>query len=136
MPDEIYCKRLDESSLKGVIYLGVGGTEYIRADIHDRRVTELLEANNKLVEENRKLRNEAQEKWQTIDSAPRDGTEIIICSPLNWANDAREIDDPNVGAGNYIGAFRFVKGVWKNRLSHWLNEDRPTHWMPLPEPPK
>lgn len=34
------------------------GTKYIRSDLYDRRVTELLEANNRLVEENRRLRND------------------------------------------------------------------------------
>lgn len=68
--------------------------------------------------------------WQPIETAPRDGTEIIICSPLDWDKSASEIDDPNVGTGNYIGAFRFVKNVWKNRLAFWTQGDRPTHWMP------
>ena len=60
MPDNIFCKRLQESSLKGMLYLDTDGIKYIRSDLHDRRVTELLEANNRLVEENRKLRNDPQ----------------------------------------------------------------------------
>jgi hypothetical protein len=59
--------------------------------------------------------------WQTIESAPRDGTPI-----LSW------------------DGVRRVVIIWSTRDKGWFldgADDRPdwtgvTHWMPLPEPPK
>ncbi len=59
--------------------------------------------------------------WQSIESAPRDGTWCIVhyndkCSPIITFYD-------------------------EECFSGWAHQDRmggntPTHWMPLPEPPK
>ena len=68
--------------------------------------------------------------WQTIDSAPRDGTAILVYSPeaeepqmmlVHWR---AFVDDPD-------------PGEWYDR---W-DDDAPsfdvtvTHWQPLPAPP-
>jgi len=66
-------------------------------------------------------------EWKTIDSAPRDtfqffdGRGLLLYSP-------------------YSG---MVKGYWSTLFSDWVYCDetgkktfQPTHWMPLPEPPK
>jgi hypothetical protein len=59
--------------------------------------------------------------WQPIETAPRDGTEILAY---------------NAFAGRYLT--RFVDGEWPkygwdNMTGVWY--PRPTHWMPLPPPP-
>jgi hypothetical protein len=60
--------------------------------------------------------------WMTIDSAPRDGTSIIVCNPefgqvnmaiANWDEDGWAYADGPVQY--YVGA---------------------SHWMPVPLPPK
>lgn len=59
-------------------------------------------------------------EWQPIETAPRDGTLILLCeTPHNWIGIGRHVDLPN------------------DKL--WLLENGwqvyATHWMPLPELP-
>lgn len=70
--------------------------------------------------------------WQPIETAPRDGTEVLICwadipqmAVAQWDQDYAEMDfaegvgwrdGSDYGCGGMIGAM-------------------PTHWMPLPPPP-
>jgi len=62
--------------------------------------------------------------WQPIATAPRDGTDILVCA---------------FGATMLVVAF---DNEAKNPEFPWLtldgpgyNKDAPTHWMPLPTPP-
>ena len=58
--------------------------------------------------------------WQPIETAPRDGTEILI-----WE---KEFEAFSVGC--FLGDEPFWYGfTYKDRVN-------PTHWMPLPEPPE
>lgn len=122
IPDVIYANSL------GDWFYDYDGyrNKYIRSDLHDRRVTELLEANNRLVEENRRLKAGLQ-PWQPIDTAPKDGTEIQSWSTeLGWHRVYYNIEYQNFGYD------------WYDEI----NEDKDfvifpfiTHWMPIPEPP-
>lgn len=67
------------------------------------------------------VRADTVPRWQDIRTAPKDGTVIF----------AFDADRP-VGWGLPV--------KWNNRMS-WINGERgkalgPTHWMPLPPPPK
>jgi hypothetical protein len=79
--------------------------------------------------------------WQPIETAPKDGTPILL-----WADDARieaYSDHPKWGrvAFDYkptppcpFVGFWSRKNYWQ--LAHYTAFDYvPTHWMPLPEPP-
>lgn len=56
--------------------------------------------------------------WQPIETAPKDDTNVLVfCEGLVWV------------ASYYHGMWWFEK---RDDIS--LSE--PTHWMPLPEPPK
>jgi hypothetical protein len=82
-------------------------------------------------------------EWKTIDSAPKDGTTIILFCPQGDGNPGSEwrvtsgewCDEP--GCDNGYG--EEVRG-----FTGWLSWDggfsedtmMPTHWMPLPNPPK
>ena len=91
--------------------------------------------------------------WQTIDSAPRDGTPILIFEPdAGWAGNPRESYMPQSALANKEYSYsrndprlqwyddrRFSIGYWRP-WGGWGNrnsaEVRPTHWTPLPSPPK
>jgi hypothetical protein len=62
--------------------------------------------------------------WQPIQSAPKDGTYILLTAFVinrwrvgegRWFDDEDHPDDP---------------GLWSN-FGHW----EPTHWAPMPDPP-
>ena len=85
--------------------------------------------------------------WQPIETAPRDGTEILVWYELAtvpivhiaWFNSEHEWHR----TGQYFGGWESLDdwlGWWSYTRSsitqERLDEDRePTHWMPLPEPP-
>lgn len=69
-------------------------------------------------------------KWQPIETAPRDGTSIIIC--LDVAAPVPAFDNDvmsRVVLGDFTHKGNLLVGPYgERRLA--------THWMPLPEPPK
>jgi hypothetical protein len=60
-------------------------------------------------------------KWQPIETAPRDGTRFIA-----------HIANGMITVGFYIQSRHFAA----DSLGGGQGDTRPTHWMPLPEPPK
>lgn len=54
--------------------------------------------------------------WQPIETAPRDGTHILVT----------DVDDPRITT-----VVAFVHGEWKYCTDH----GRISHWQPLPAPP-
>lgn len=72
-------------------------------------------------------------RWRKIETAPRDGTPILIWDPTK-SDRGRPYDDSRYA----IGYWRTDqpdgwKWMWGNRNS---SEVSPTHWQPLPNPPK
>jgi len=77
-------------------------------------------------------------EWQPIDTAPKDGTVVLLYGI--WAG---EIHGPARSKAFDIGSFQdgrsdFPGNDWwvlgtGDYYECWM---RPTHWMPLPEPPK
>lgn len=57
-------------------------------------------------------------EWRTIDSAPRDGTPVLV-----WGG--RHSPKPVIVESD---------GEWWNTAGRGLRAT-PTHWMPLPDPP-
>lgn len=65
-------------------------------------------------------------EWKAIDTAPKDGTEVLV-------SEGRDLP-------MYVA-------YWDDEVERWIDpgmsphadaqfENAPTHWMPLPEPPK
>jgi hypothetical protein len=57
-------------------------------------------------------------EWQPIETAPRDGTEVIGYTTYSVFN---------------IEFVSFKRGYWQDRMSHHFDPD---FWMPLPPQPK
>lgn len=71
--------------------------------------------------------NEAKGAWQTIESAPKDGTAILITRPTEFRSEE----------GWHV--VRWDDDWWQchdGKNDSPLRGDEPTHWQPLPSPPK
>lgn len=64
-------------------------------------------------------------EWQPIETAPRDGTRVILA----W---------DGVRVGYFLDNSASIKpwSGWKVPSMETWPKGQPTHWMPLPEPPK
>lgn len=67
-------------------------------------------------------------EWQPIETAPRDGTEILVCCTYSLGGDEWE-------TSTWVDYCQppYEWPVFKNRIDIpcW-----PMHWMPLPEAPR
>lgn len=73
------------------------------------------------------------DKWQKIETAPHDGTEILIASyivPSKASMSAGSKPFWDIAIGSCY-ALTIKGGKWTSILG-----GSPTHWMPLPTPPK
>lgn len=84
--------------------------------------------------------------WKPIESAPRDGTHLLLYS-AEWTRHAVNTDARSFAGGREPApAFARIRGVYEGRWSDvgacWYSVTRhkflspPTHWMPLPDPPE
>jgi len=62
-------------------------------------------------------------EWKKINTAPKDGTSVLVyfCEIKGWNEGVVEAS--------------FQDGYWED-VAGAFHDDAPTHWMPLPEPPK
>lgn len=72
---------------------------------------ELAEANDAM----------SQAQWQPIESAPKDGTIVLLCADVPWL----------IRMGYFEPDDR-----WYSIPQGSMENDQPTHWMPLPSPPQ
>ena len=63
--------------------------------------------------------------WKHFDSAPKDGSEIIVFREDAGVFTASFGEDDDITAG----------GCWFDSVGEDLTGDLPTHWQPLPAPP-
>ena len=64
-------------------------------------------------------------KWQLIETAPKDGTLILIYCPEELYENTHTASH---GQGN--------KWLSNGCVDGWMTFDDPSHWMPLPPPPE
>ncbi len=77
-----------------------------------------------------------QPAWQPIETAPKDGTEVILFHP---PENYQGIEYPaRVTAGSWIEWDETPEcdggSIWMS-LDGGFREDTPTHWLPLPKIP-
>lgn len=64
--------------------------------------------------------------WQPIDTAPKDGTEILVYGPASWRW-------KTYAPGRHVAWF--AGNAWQGRDADNDAGLHPTHWQALPEPP-
>ena len=79
-------------------------------------------------------------EWQPIDTVPRDETHVLLCWTFN--NGVR----PDIRIGRYwheswpdkrlLFKIELDMGSAGAYVFTSCDDEQPTHWMPLPEPPK
>lgn len=68
-------------------------------------------------------------EWQPIETAPKDGEEIIVYGMWTWPTGFSPKQD-DIPA--FVHTARFEYGLWQTGSCY---KTHPTHWMPLPKPP-
>lgn len=70
-------------------------------------------------------------EWHPIETAPKDGTTIRLKVPAEGMNAGFEENARWRSGVDEDGPY----GFWSYGFG-WLTHVKPTHWMPLPDPPK
>lgn len=68
--------------------------------------------------------------WQPIDTAPRDGTEILL-----WDGYKLCVASWAFGSLFRIEPKEWITGECRGDYNSYDTVDEPTHWLPLPETP-
>jgi hypothetical protein len=79
-------------------------------------------------------------EWQPIETAPKDGTVVLLFCPASWdTNGVRvafwypgEVNPPDGAPDGDAGWYDDETGSHPMTLHY----EEPTHWMPIPDPPK
>ena len=105
---------------------GAIGIGTINSSIYDIANAEAIAAAvNWLRENGPALLRDAGDGWRSIESAPRDGTRVLLCHS-GYAHPFYDRDRmPRVWVDFFRG------GSWYNTAP----SGQPTHWRPLPQPP-
>ena len=77
-------------------------------------------------------------EWQTIDTAPKDGTKVLIVNDEGAMDVAGYVEQwcehsefvRKAKDGDVYRTVREDTGYWDSDTAY-----RPTHWIPLPPPP-
>ncbi len=70
-------------------------------------------------------------RWQPIETAPKDSSTVLLYSP-----DAAETRSIFLGFWVAFAAEPGGGSWWETEDSHFCIDADPSHWMPLPEPPR
>lgn len=78
-----------------------------------------------------------QSAWQPIETAPKDGTRILVYGTYQWENYYERQEEGIICAEWYKITGANDNGSW-NAISTnpYCDFVQPTHWMPLPTPPE
>jgi len=71
-------------------------------------------------------------KWQPIETAPKDGT-AILAWPINGNGFYSKDEEDRI---SYVVRWYARNAVWLEASGEEYMQCYPTHWMPLPAPPK
>ena len=122
IPDELWYKlklQIDAGDRFGVAGTFRGVVRVTKKSIH-KRVAELIPASAQAAAK--------VQQWQPIETAPKDGTEIILSREARVTSGLWfDMGGDDEGAEGWSG--------WVSQDGGFSEEHPPTNWMPLPEPP-
>lgn len=99
-------------------------------------VADALRARDALASLDALSQQPADDGWHGMDSAPKDGTEILVADAAG-VHKVAWLDD---SVGRRRGQHRIfawcVPGSWQDEQGGHYTIDEPTHWQPLPAAPK
>ena len=74
-----------------------------------------------------------QSPWRPIETAPKDGAYILVYSQWKWS-----YQEPTKQRMTMIASYCKSYDTFTSRTNNPYEDEAvsPTHWMPLPEPPK
>lgn len=79
------------------------------------------------------------ERWQPIETAPQDGSAVILCWAIDAAGDLIDWTESPTTAGVFVQVASWCEDqgwvVYADMISDPELHFDPTHWMPLPLPP-
>lgn len=90
-------------------------------------------------------------EWLPIDSAPKDGTDILLFRKPDkpehsdnfgvtfghWMQDKElRVDMGPCGGDCHCREYEYIDPAWYSEDGGFTEEHPPTHWQPLPSPPK
>lgn len=86
-----------------------------------------------------KHRDNQMREWQTIETAPKDGTWILV-----YGEKYGDEDGPRFFVIKWVtnigGVWEYIDSTTRKLVekdwSGWSDNFAPTHWMPMPEPSK
>ncbi|MBB1617145.1 hypothetical protein A9978_32320 [Pseudomonas sp. UMC65] len=82
------------------------------------------------------------EQWHPIETAPKDETEIILrkgdrVTAGAWIEWSKHHAEHHSTTGEYLGQVEYDSGAnWGSWDGGFCEDDEPTHWQPLPNPPQ
>ena len=78
--------------------------------------------------------------WQPIETAPKDGTEVLVWAQWDWDAVGDCEDEPfSWRVASWRDRFRspYTHGFWSETSNPYSDIARsPKAWMPLPQPPE
>jgi len=74
-------------------------------------------------------------EWRSIESAPTDGTPVLVYAPEGSHNGYWWADALLNGGIMWVACYSDVREEWQAFYVHSHDSCKPTHWMPLPVPP-
>ncbi len=72
-------------------------------------------------------------EWRPIETAPKDGTPVLVWDESMGSNKRDGCDDRRYAIGYVRCGWATPHGTWGNRNNSHCS---PTHWQPLPAPPE
>lgn len=75
---------------------------------------------------------ETKSGWMPIESAPKDGSEVLLVCADAYTPEATSGWWLNWSGGEGWYHYSMPEEKWPGGMTRWF----PTHWMPLPAPPQ